>query len=100
MQDARPERRKIVDNRVPHSFDIHPVIAMPEPVAEAADIVPRQAGAQTLRILSEPHRRLADEQDFALDRGNRFRVPTEHLQIHVTRELKDHVDGVEDISQG
>ena len=54
MQDARPERRKIVDNRVPHSFDIHPVIAMPEPVADAADIVPRQAGAQSLRIFSKP----------------------------------------------
>ena len=53
---------------------------MPEPVAEAADIVPRQAGAQTLRILSEPHRRLADEQKLALDRGNRLRVFPERLQ--------------------
>src|ERR1035437_2239741 len=73
---ARPqtERGQIVDDGVPYRFDIHPVIAMPEPVADAADIVPRQAGAQTLRILSEPHRRLADEQKLALDRGNRLRV--------------------------
>ena len=81
-------------------FDIHPVIAMPEPVADAADIVPRQAGAQSLRILSKPHRCLADEQKLALDRGNCLRVFPERLQVHSTHELDDHVDAVEDISQG
>jgi hypothetical protein len=47
---------------------------MPEPVADIADVVPRQAGTQTLRILSQPYRRFADEQKLAFDRGNRFRV--------------------------
>lgn len=70
---------------------------MPQPVADAAYIVPRQAGAQTLRILSEPHCRFADEQKLALDGGNRLRVFPEHLQAHAANELLDHVDTVEDI---
>lgn len=51
------------------------------------------------RSASSPSR-LADEQKLALDCGNRFRVFPERLQIHATRELDDHVDAVEDISQG
>jgi hypothetical protein len=43
---------------------------MPEPVAETADVAPRQAGTQTLCIISEPHSCLADKQKLALDRGD------------------------------
>jgi hypothetical protein len=77
----------MVNDRVPYRFDIHPVIAMTEPVSDAADIMPRQAGAPMLRIRSEPYRRLADQQKLALDRGNRLRVSPKRLQIHATHEL-------------
>ena len=43
---------------------------MSEPVADTADVMPRQAGAQTLRIFPKPYRRLADEEKLALDRGD------------------------------
>ena len=99
-QNPRPERRKIVDDRVPNRFDIYSVIAMPETVPNAAYIVPRQTRAQKFRILSKPHRRFADEQKLALDRSNGLRVFPERVQIHAKHELDDHVDTVEDISQG
>jgi hypothetical protein len=73
---------------------------MPEPVADPADIVPRKAGTQTVRIFSEPHRRLADEQKLALDCGNRLRVFPKRSQIHATHEMDDHVNAVEDIPPG
>jgi hypothetical protein len=38
-QDPRSKRRKIVDYRIPDCFDIHAVIPVPEPVAQAADVV-------------------------------------------------------------
>ena len=37
-----------MDHSIPHHFDIHPVIPMPDPVADAADIAPGQVGAETL----------------------------------------------------
>jgi hypothetical protein len=71
---------------------------MPAPVADAPDIVPWQAGAKTVPIRPESHRRLADEKQFALDRGNCLRVLRERLEVHSTNELNDHVDAVQDIS--
>ena len=62
---------------------------MPEPVSDPADIVPRKAGKQTVRIFSEPHRRLADEQKLALDCDNRLRVYPRRSQIQTTREMDD-----------
>ena len=60
----------------------------------------RQAGAQMLRIRPEPYCRLADEQKLALDRGNRLWVFPKRLQVHATHKLDDHIDAIEDISQG
>jgi hypothetical protein len=48
----------------------------------------------------EARRRFADEQKLALDCGNRLRVFPKRLQIQATHELGDHVDAVEDISEG
>jgi hypothetical protein len=49
-------------------------------------------GTETLRIISKPHRCLADKQKLALDCGYRLRVFPERLQIHLPHELDDHVD--------
>lgn len=91
---------KVVDDCVPHRFNIHPVIAMPKPVADSADIVPRKARTQTVRICSESDGCLTDEQQLALDCGNRLRVFPKRPQIHAAREIDDHVNALEDISQG
>ena len=56
--------------------------------------------AEALRIVSEPRRRLANEQKLAFDRDNRLRIFPKCLQVHATDELDDHVYAVEDISQG
>jgi hypothetical protein len=98
-QDPRSKRWKIIEHRIPHRFDIHPVIPMPEPVADAADIAPRQAGTQPLCIISKPYRCLADKQKLALDCGDRLWIFPEGLQIRVAHELCDHVDTFEDVSQ-
>ena len=98
-QDPRPKWRKIIDHCIPHRFDIHPVVLMPEPIADAADIAPRQAGTQPLCIISKPYRCLADKQKLALDCGDRLWIFPEGLQIRVAHELCDHVDTFEDVSQ-
>jgi len=51
-QNPRPERRKIVHDRIPYRFDFHSVVAMPEPVADATDVVPRQASLAMIVDLS------------------------------------------------
>ena len=90
----------MVDDSDPHGFHIHPVIAVPKPVADTADVMPGQAGTQTLRIFPEPYRSLADEQELALDRCNRLRVFPKCLQVHAMNKLYGHVDAVEAVSQG
>ena len=98
-QDSRSEGRKIIDHRIPDRFDIHPVILMPEPVADAADISSRKARTQPLCITSEPYRCLADKEKLALDCGYRLWVSPERLQIHVAHELDDHINAFEDVAQ-
>jgi len=59
---------------------------MAKPVANAADIVPGQAGAQAVRIISESDGCLADEQKLALGGGHGLRVPAKPLEIHAVND--------------
>jgi hypothetical protein len=53
---------QVVLQRVPERFQIDAVVLMPQPIADAADLRPRQSWAEPRRILLQPDGCLADHE--------------------------------------
>jgi hypothetical protein len=51
---------QIVRHRAPHHFRVHTIILMPQPVADTADVFPRQPGTQRRTLFAEPYGRFAE----------------------------------------
>ena len=67
-------------------------ILMPEPVADAADIAPGEAGAEDFGVIAETDRGFADHLQFALNGSDGFGIGSESCLVHIACELLDFVD--------
>jgi hypothetical protein len=56
----------------PYSLDIDPIILMAEPISNPTNLALRQPRAQRFSPLTQPHRRVADDLEFAFDGGETF----------------------------
>src|ERR1700683_1166318 len=65
-----PERifqpRQVGSNCIPHDLRIDPIVSMPEPIADAANVPPRKSRIEPLGVVAEANRGLADHKHLAL----------------------------------
>jgi hypothetical protein len=83
--------------RAPDGFEVDPVILMAQPVPQAADIPPWQAGAQPVTGVTQPDGRFANDLQFAFNRGDGFSIFTKGFEVHAAGKHLDHDDGFQDI---
>src|SRR5580698_10069809 len=72
---------------------------MTQPVADAANIAPRNSGAKRLRIVLQPDRRFADDEHLAFNRSLSLLVLPVSVNIHAENELLDALDAFNDIGK-
>jgi hypothetical protein len=71
---------------------------MPQPVADPANVFPRQAGTQRGTLFAEPYSRFADQQKLPLHGRHGFEIFTVGFEVHPERELLDHGNRLGDVA--
>jgi len=90
---------QIIFDRVPDRFDIYPVILMPKPISNSANVAPWNAGAKRLGILSNADRRFADHEQLPLDCSLRLCIPGIVDEVHATDEYLNELDTLVNVAQ-
>ncbi len=79
--------RQIVADSLPDGVQLHSIVSMTKPVANAPNIRPRLTGTPPLGFIPKPDRRLADDPQFPFHGSNGFRVLAERLEIHARLQI-------------
>src|SRR5215475_6831430 len=73
---------------------------MPDPVARAPDLRPGLICAERRSLIPKTDGSFADDQELPFDSGDRLRVGAEYRKIHISCELFNARDRVENVPKG